>query len=794
MFQRAAEIKRPPRRVAKAPQPGHKFMLAHVIDNHGRERRMTLEAAKSIGAKKLSAIHDSVRERRVTTARRAEQAEFRRMVRSLHQEELEAEMRNRALWRAVRIKAPLEKQQRASGKGSAAIVIRSSRAMPKYSGPVLDRMKRRGVFVRVRYWSAKHAKAGVALKGVGYIWTGALEDEAGRIFFECNVAANVEEAMAAFDLLEQINRAGAGNAKIAFHAIMNVPFELDVGSMMTIGREFAEDVLGSRGLPYALALHPPSADGDERNWHLHLIFSTRPMVRTGDHQWDVGDQLRTEVDNQEAFARMREIYADVQTEVTQAAGLNHTYTALSNAARGLPTQPQIHLGPTRTAMVRRGAEVAANDVNFERSISGEAALLDEQLRHRQEAADREAAILAAAQNRANAIVALAPASISRPMHANVRREPMAALESSTRGTAQLSDVAMTSAPVQNTKLRSPPVPSRRDGIAAPVTAAVSISKLAPGLIARGKTMAVQSLIGSSHVSRVAEPPLSLPLLSPFRVRSLPQASSSRRLHASGYARVVPASKSADRTSATVLATKLSASTSIPIVPPAGGRLVAAAKLLSRGPLEISRDHWPSSDGYILGEIFARQSKQRGAAARRVEMSRAEEGQMRNPAVRSRLAELDQLQRMDPWVVAPISEEPFKMSDQALAFLGRDRAWLESATVQRRLLAMATTQQDQVDAMLHTLTWSDGQLTIKSGDKVAAARVRRWSTEPDFIQYVESLRPALRAERERAVKRRAAQTALDRAAKVASSGAAEGQGSSPFDAHRIRPHGHDPGLN
>ncbi|CCC05755.1 unnamed protein product [Sordaria macrospora k-hell] len=79
--------------------------------------------------------------------------------------------------------------------------------------------------------------------------------------------------------------------------------------MFEIGRRFAEEQFGDRDLPFALALHPPSEDGDQRNWHLHLLFSTRPMVRTGDHEWDIGRMMRREIDNPDAFEAMRHLYA-----------------------------------------------------------------------------------------------------------------------------------------------------------------------------------------------------------------------------------------------------------------------------------------------------------------------------------------------------------------------------------------------------------------------------------------------------------------------------------------------------
>lgn len=357
--------------------------------------------------KRTGAIARMIRDAR--KAEKQEAREYRRAERGLQQELREADRRSRALWKRIRVKPDdrpriaIERKLQIHRSTRTGWLAAASQ-LPRYSGQIIDRAGRAGIFFRVRYYG--HAtKAGVGRRATLYIWQGAHELDDGRILFMSNVGETVDEAVAALEAIELFNREAQDRAKVLFHAIANVPYQLletngGVERMFEIGRRFAGEQFGDRDLPFALALHPPSEEGDQRNWHLHLLFSTRPLVRTGDHQWEIGKMMRREIDNPDAFEAMRHLYARVQTEVVREAGLNITYTALSNAERGLPVAPQQHLGAARTARIRRGERDAVNERNWEKSLAGEAALLDERSRHAQEAAAAEMAMLDRVEERA----------------------------------------------------------------------------------------------------------------------------------------------------------------------------------------------------------------------------------------------------------------------------------------------------------------------------------------------------------------------------------------------------------
>lgn len=272
-------------------------------------------------------------------------------------------------------------------------------ALPRYSAVVFDSQKRRGVFMRVQYYGAKTSRPGVAIRACKYIFRGCALDEAGRPMFESNLGLSVEEALCGFDHVEQINRSAQKNAKVVFHTVLALDYRWSKEQQFQAAREWAEESFGKHGLPYAIALHEPDADGDPRNWHAHVISSYRPMARVGQNEWEVGEALRTDLDNPESMQLLRENFARVMTRVSLEAGQCERYTALSHAARGLPVIPQQHLGEARTRMARAGEFVPANEENHNRAARSIAALAHMELQRVNADIQRQTGRLRAAMNR-----------------------------------------------------------------------------------------------------------------------------------------------------------------------------------------------------------------------------------------------------------------------------------------------------------------------------------------------------------------------------------------------------------
>lgn len=376
----------PSRAPRKAPQRKvHRYIDALVSDDFGRLAKLMTRSANSFARKKLDTASQSLQlkgERNEKKARGAEIREWRAAERSVAAELREADHRYRLLWRSLKTKVrPDKKLKHTPPKEPRRDWPYASVALPKYDGPVIDRRGQRGVFARFRYYSRRTAKAGVSSRAFKYCFNGAELDIDGNPYVATNVGMTIDEALCGFDHLEQVNWSAARNAKVLMHGIFAVDHRQSPDQMMTCGIRWAEQTLGRFDLPYLVTLHAPPPDGDERNWHLHILWSYRPLVRTGDHEWRVGEMLRTDLDNPAGMKLLREMFAEVMTEMSFEAGQNQVYTAKSNAARGLPHEPQVHLGAANTIRVRKGEYVAQNEENHERLMRSKAVVIDDVLRH-----------------------------------------------------------------------------------------------------------------------------------------------------------------------------------------------------------------------------------------------------------------------------------------------------------------------------------------------------------------------------------------------------------------------------
>ena len=250
------------------------------------------------------------------------------------------------------------------------------RAIARYRAPVIDRWGQRGIFLKATYLSARTATIGANRRMINYITAPdhvAFDGETAMI--ASNIGENRAEMAAAFDVIEEVARASRKNAKLVTTFIVNLPDDLTRAQQLAYVRDYAEAAFGAHDLPWVGAVHTPSPDGDQRNFHAHIAVSMRPMVRVADHQWSVCSELRGELDNKLQFRAWRLLAADMMTEASRAAGSDRSYTGLSYVERGLALKPTEKLGPRSTREVRNGQYDATNARNA-RTIAANEALLE----------------------------------------------------------------------------------------------------------------------------------------------------------------------------------------------------------------------------------------------------------------------------------------------------------------------------------------------------------------------------------------------------------------------------------
>lgn len=155
------------------------------------------------------------------------------------------------------------------------------------------------------------------------------------------------------------------NARVAREFQMALPAELSAAQRLALAQRFARELVDRQGIVVDLALHRPRPDGDERNYHAHLLATTREATPEG-----LGAKAGLDMSNEERrrrglnsgleeFNAIRERWATLTNEALHAAGIDARVDHRSLAQQGIERAP-LHIPFSAVQMERRGlsSEVA----------------------------------------------------------------------------------------------------------------------------------------------------------------------------------------------------------------------------------------------------------------------------------------------------------------------------------------------------------------------------------------------------------------------------------------------------
>lgn len=138
------------------------------------------------------------------------------------------------------------------------------------------------------------------------------------------------------------------NSQTAREYIVGLPHELNREERREVAEHFARELVQRYGVAVDVALHTPSPDGDQRNWHMHVLTTTRTVDAEG-----FGQKTR-ELDDQKQgpkeILHLRERLAQIQNDALVLAQVERRVDHRSNAERGIAQEPQSeHFGREVTA-------------------------------------------------------------------------------------------------------------------------------------------------------------------------------------------------------------------------------------------------------------------------------------------------------------------------------------------------------------------------------------------------------------------------------------------------------------
>lgn len=140
------------------------------------------------------------------------------------------------------------------------------------------------------------------------------------------------------------------NARTAREIEVSLPVELFAAQRLQLAQQLAQEIAAKHHVAVDLSLHAPGR-GDARNFHAHLLFTTREMNSDGFgkkvREWD---DLRT---GPALITWWRARWAELVNVALEMAGRPERVDHRSLAERGIDRSPQIHLGPHAAAFERR---------------------------------------------------------------------------------------------------------------------------------------------------------------------------------------------------------------------------------------------------------------------------------------------------------------------------------------------------------------------------------------------------------------------------------------------------------
>ena len=137
------------------------------------------------------------------------------------------------------------------------------------------------------------------------------------------------------------------NARVAREFQVNLPAELAPLQRVALARSFAREMSERYRVAVDLAVHAPRPEGDPRNFHAHLLATTREVTPAGlgakaGLDMDARERRKRELpDHRQEFINVRERWAELTNEALRAANISARVDHRSLAAQGIDREPRL---------------------------------------------------------------------------------------------------------------------------------------------------------------------------------------------------------------------------------------------------------------------------------------------------------------------------------------------------------------------------------------------------------------------------------------------------------------------
>ena len=170
------------------------------------------------------------------------------------------------------------------------------------------------------------------------------------------------------------------DSQLAREIMVALPNELNEQQRLQLVRDYITEQFVSKGMIADIAIHAPNKQGDDRNYHAHILLTMRQITPEG-----FGNKVRAWNAKANLY-QWREQWQHHTNRMLKQAGFECQIDGRSHANKGLDKEPLLHLGVHATALERKG--IATDLGNENRAIEYRNAQR-EKLRHELAEVNRE---------------------------------------------------------------------------------------------------------------------------------------------------------------------------------------------------------------------------------------------------------------------------------------------------------------------------------------------------------------------------------------------------------------------
>jgi hypothetical protein len=139
------------------------------------------------------------------------------------------------------------------------------------------------------------------------------------------------------------------NARVATEIQVTLPFELAPERRVAMARAFSQELADHYKVAVDLAVHDPRPAGDPRNFHAHLMLTTREVTAAGlgsktGINMQMSERVRLGLPNlSQEFTAIRERWATLTNDVLREANIEARVDHRSLAEQGIDREPKPHI-------------------------------------------------------------------------------------------------------------------------------------------------------------------------------------------------------------------------------------------------------------------------------------------------------------------------------------------------------------------------------------------------------------------------------------------------------------------